>query len=109
MIWLFAVTGVLVWGWLLLAMGVAVLKHERVRRLLETRQLLPYTMLARYRFLGALGGMLARLRLPSAVRDREIIDAHNAITLADMQQLRDVYVELDALPPFTGSPRRTPT
>ena len=98
MIWLFVATGVLVWAWLLIAIGVAVLRHGRVQRLMATKRLLPYTMFAHYRFLGALGGMLVKLRLPSAVRDREIVDAHSAITLADMEQLRDIYVEMDALP-----------
>ena len=98
MSWLFLLTGVLVWIWLVVAIGVAVLNHGRVRRMMETRTLLPYTMFARYRFLGALGNLLATLRLPSAVRNKEIIDAHRAITLDDMAKLRDVFVEMDALP-----------
>jgi len=98
MTWLFIVTGGLVWAWILLAIAVRVLKSGPVQRLTSNKRLLPYSMFARYRSLGALGGVLVKLRLPSAVRDREIIDAHKAITLADMEQLRDIYVEMDALP-----------
>ena len=98
MTWVFVATGVLVWCWLVLAMSVAVLNHGRVRRLLETRRLMPYTLFARYRFLGALGGMALKLGLKSAVRDREIIEAHRAITLREMEQLRDIFVEMDDLP-----------
>ena len=98
MIWLLAGTGVLAWAFVLLALAVAVLKRGPVQRVLGSKQLLPYSMFAHYRFLGALGGMLVKLGLPSAVRDREIIEAHNAITLGDMEQLRDIYVEMDALP-----------
>ena len=98
MTWLFVTTGVVVWCWLVLAIGVAVLNHGRVRRMLETRRLLPYTLFARYRFIGALGRVLAKLRVPSAVRDREIIDAHRAIKLDEMTELRDIFVEMDELP-----------
>ncbi len=92
------ITGVLVWAWLAVAIVVTVLNHGRVRRMMETRHLLPYTLFARYRTLGAIGRMFAGLRVPSAVRNKEIIDAHRAISLQDMSQLRDIFAEMDQLP-----------
>ena len=98
MSWLLIGTGVVVWVWLAIALAVAFVNHGRVRRMMETRRWLPYSMFARYRFLGALGGFLAWLRVPSAVRDREIIDAHRAISLGDTEQFRDILIEMDQLP-----------
>ena len=98
MTWILLATGILVWAWILLALAVAFVNHGRVRRVVETRRWLPYALFARYRFLGALGGALAKLRVPSAVRNREIIEAHQAISLADMEELRNIVAEMDDLP-----------
>jgi aspartyl/asparaginyl beta-hydroxylase (cupin superfamily) len=98
MTWLFIVTGVLVWAWIVLAVAVGVLKHGRVQRFLERPSLFPYTLFARYRLLGGIGNIYAKLGVRSAVRRREIIDAHRAIKLDDTKALRDIFVEMDELP-----------
>src|SRR6185312_2417484 len=85
--------------WIVFVACVIFLRHPRVRRRLETRTLLPYTLFARYRFLGGLGAAAAKLRVPSSRKvPREIIDAHRAIRLEDMKGLRDIFAEMDALP-----------
>ena len=96
---LMVLTGLLVWSLIVLLVAVAVFMHPRVRRRLETRRLLPYTLYTQYRLKGAFIGALARLRLLSANKvPREIIDAHRAIKMEDVEQLRDVLVEMDTLP-----------
>src|SRR5262245_44420721 len=98
MTWLFVATGVLVWTWLVLAIALAVLNHGRVRRILETKRLLPYTLFTRYRLRGAYGAALAKLGIPAARRNQDVIAAHNAIKFDEMAELRDIVAELDEMP-----------
>lgn len=93
---LFAVTGIVAWLFAALLAVVYVLTRRRVRRRLESRQLLPYTLSAAYRFKGWLMSQVRRVGLGKASPD--IIAAHKAIKLADMKHLRDVMAEMDELP-----------
>jgi aspartyl/asparaginyl beta-hydroxylase (cupin superfamily) len=95
----FVVTGLLVWALVAFLFSVAVFNHPIVRRRLETKRLLPYTLLAQYRLKGEFVAFMARLGLIGANKvPREVVKAHRAIKLEDTEQLRDVLVEMDALP-----------
>jgi aspartyl/asparaginyl beta-hydroxylase (cupin superfamily) len=99
MTWFLLLTGVLVWGWIAFVLGIAVFKHPKVQRRLETKSLFPYTLFAHYRFLGGLGATLAKLGVPSARKvPREVIAAYQAISLDDTKGLRDILVTMDGLP-----------
>jgi len=89
-------TGLLAWGLIVVSLGLRVLGHHRVRRVLESRRLMPYWLFTWYRSVGALGAAMKKLGLSKAAP--EIIAAHQAITLADMSNLRDVVAEMDRLP-----------
>src|SRR3954470_12610936 len=94
----FAVTGGLIWAWVAFGLTVRILRSGRVVRRLETRELLPYTLLAKYRFLGGLGALAAKMGVRSSTHvPKEIVDAYRSIELDDMKQLRDIFVEMDTL------------
>ncbi len=99
-LWIAAlVTAVLVWFRLALVVSFGFFRKNRVRGRLETRELLPYSMFAKYRILGALGAVSRAMRIKSAMHvPLEIIDAHRSIKLDDMKELRDIMVDMDALP-----------
>lgn len=85
-------------AWLLVATIVVlrVTARPRIRRILESRRLLPYTLFTRYRSAGFIAGTLRALHLSNA--PAEVIAAHRAITLDDMSHLRDVLSEMEQLP-----------
>jgi beta-hydroxylase len=89
------ITGVLVWFFIAICVGLAFIEHPRVKRVLGSRRLLPYTMFVEYRLKGWFGAGATRLRLAKVAP--EIIAAHRAITLPDMKHLRDVLAEVDTL------------
>jgi beta-hydroxylase len=89
-------TGLVVWVLIVLSLGLRVLGHRRVRRVLESRRLLPYWLFTWYRSIGVIGATLKKVGLSKT--PTEIIAAHQAITLADMSSLRDVFTEMDRLP-----------
>ena len=97
--WGFALTGFLIWAWIVFVIAVRVFRHPRVVRRLQSRQWLPYSEYAKYHFLGALAALAAKMRLKSAQQvPVEVVDAYRAITLDDMRNLRDIFVEMDTLP-----------
>jgi beta-hydroxylase len=94
-----ALTGALVWASVAFGITVRVLRSGRVVRRLETRQLLPYTLFAKYRVLGAIGALAAKMGAKSSKNiAKEVVDAYRAIELDDMKHLRDIFVEMDTLP-----------
>src|SRR3954471_3165482 len=94
------VTGAFVWLVFGLLVALRLMKHRRVANFLPSPRIMPYASCAWYRGLGWIGATTAKLRLSKV--PKEIIDAHRAITLADMEHLRDVLVEVDRLPTVTA-------
>ena len=92
------VTAVAVWSVLVLVVTIRFFKKNGVRRRLESRELLPYTLFARFRLLGVVGAVASALQPKSKRVPQEIIDAHRSIKLDDMKKLRDIMVEMDTLP-----------
>jgi aspartyl/asparaginyl beta-hydroxylase (cupin superfamily) len=83
-----------------------ILRHPRIRRSLYGRRLYGFTNWLRFRWLGSFWYALRALRLiPRTAIAPEIIDAHRSTSLARMQRLRDVIVEVDALPTVTAGKR----
>src|SRR5947209_4544771 len=93
---LLAVTGIFAWAFIALVVFLRTIGHPHVRRVLESRRLMPYTLFTWYRSIGALTAALKALRLTNAAP--EVIAAHRSITLTDMSQLRDVLSDMDQLP-----------
>jgi beta-hydroxylase len=87
--------------WVLFAfkVGVRVLRQFGLKRRFESPGLLPYTLFLRYRSVGWMMAASTKVGLlkKGAVAP-EIINAHRTIKLDDMQNLRDVLREMDALP-----------
>jgi aspartyl/asparaginyl beta-hydroxylase (cupin superfamily) len=92
--------GILFLGLLLLAVTKKVLGRIRrsraMQRYLTSEKVLPYTMLAQYRYRGLLAAGVARAFGVKVAP--EIIEAHKAITLEGMTRFRDALRELDTLP-----------
>ena len=88
---LLIVTGVAVWGFLALAIGLALLNRPRIRRWLERPALYAHTFWLQYRLQGMLAGALERLRPKHARRvPPEVVAAFRSTRLADYRRLRDV-------------------
>src|SRR5439155_1096959 len=79
---LLIVTGIFAWAFLALAVFLRAIGHPRIRRVLESRRMLPYTLFTWYRSIGILNAALKALRLANA--PPEVIAAHRSITLTDM-------------------------
>jgi aspartyl/asparaginyl beta-hydroxylase (cupin superfamily) len=92
---LLLVTGAVVWLLIAARLAFAIIKRPKVRALMISRPMLPYSMWATYRVKGFFLGLAKRLN-PAIVP--EVVAAHKSITVADMANLRDVMVEMDTLP-----------
>ncbi len=94
-----AATGIAVWAFMALSFVSTFVSHPRVRRRLEQPMLYPYSQWIGHRFTGLLLAVFARLRFPKARKvPREVTAAFRATKLAECKELRDVLLEVDALP-----------
>src|SRR5688500_8429674 len=93
---LFTITGAIVWAFTAAVAALILLNLPVVRRPLNTRGAMPYSMYFGTRLKGFLKAAIAKTRLMKF--PPEIIAAHRAISLADTKILRDVMAEMDELP-----------
>ena len=99
----FQLSGVLAWAAVALVVAVIVvlraLKRGPVKRRLNSPSMSPYTWWFTYRFKGFMMALLRRVGVAKGM-PLEVVQAHREVQLESMKKLRDVYSEIDKLPPI---------